>query len=240
MDKMVSYKRYASNLVIANIIIALVWILLSVSLSKNLVEDNNRMFLISSLYGVNLLNLLGAYFGITGIIRRTSCELTTYYILSRIAIISESFLYLLILFTGKQNGYYHPVISSVQTCVSVIVIITQIWLLYETKNFENLIKFEDNDGFDVFRVRRMSSPPDITDIEKNSRVYSLTDQLMVDPNENSPVSRNFNSLRSPSMNLGSSPVYHSLSTPIHNTPLSYANHWYYPTGVAPPPYNNPY
>ena len=229
MDKMVSYKRYASNLVIANIIITLVWVLLSISVTKNLAQDNNRLFLISSLTVVNLLNIFGAYFGITGIIRRYTCELTTYYILSRIAIISESFLYLLILFTGKQSGHYHPVISSVQTGVTIIVIITQIWLLYETKNFENLAKIEDNDGFDVFRVRRVSSPPDITDIEKNSRVYSLTDQLLGNPSVNmtngTRDSRLYNCLRSPSMSLGTQQVYQSLSTPLMDeSPQSFANH----------------
>jgi len=232
---MVSYKQYGINLVVANIIITLVWIVLSISVAKNL-EDNNRLFLVSALSVLSLVNILGAYFGITGIIRRYTCELTTYYILSRIAIVSESFVYLLILFAGKQSGSYHPVISSIQTGVTILVIITQIWLLYETKNFENGIKLEDSDDFDIFRVRRVSSPPDITDIEKNCRIYNLTDQLLVNPLPTYLNERRDSQLHNQlSVNPTIGSVYQPLSTPLmDDMPQSFPNHWYYPTGVPPP------
>ena len=241
---MVSYKRYASNLVVANIIATSVWILLSLTVVKKLDEVNNRVFIVASLAVITSTNILSAYFGITGIIRRYTCELTTYYILTRIAIISECFIYLLILFTGKQYIPYHSLITTVQIGVAIIVIITQIWLFYETKNFENLAKLEI-EGLDDFRVRRMSSPQNICDIERNSRIYALTDQLMVSPMltpnqlntyENDSRHQLYNCLRSPSMSFGG-PVYQPLSTPLMDeSPQSIANQWYLTSQSNPPAY----
>jgi len=236
MDKMVSYKRYATNLVIANIIIATVWILLSVSLVKTL-DESNKVFVITSMAVIGALNILSAYFGITAIIRHSACELTAYYILAKLAVLCETFLYLLIIFTDNRYSAENPITSTVHTGVTIVLIITQIWLIYETRNFNNLSHLLDDKDMDDFRVRGLSAPPNICDIENPKGLYSLTDQLMVNPMVACSSKSGLNSFGQYHDYLGHNsqygvqpPVYESLSQPIRDDrPQNFYNRWTYPS-----------
>ena len=243
MDKILSYKRYASNLIVANIVLTCVWTVLAMSLIKTLTEDN-APFIVWSLVVVSAANVLSAYFGITGIIGRNSCQLTTYYILSEITIVSECFICLLIMLT-QNPSLEQPVISTVQRAVAIIVLITQMWLVFETKNFQNLSKSMNFTGFDDFKARRMSSPPNICDIEKNSRVFSLTDQLLISASADSVANERHschqhNCYGHSSHSFGASqPVYQSSTTPIMDgSERSVANQWYFTSCTAYPSYDN--
>ena len=155
MDKILSYKRYASNLIVANIVLTCVWTALAMSVINTLTEEN-ASFIIRSLQVISAANILSAYFGITGIIGRNSCQLTTYFILSEITIVSECFICLLIMLI-QNPSIEQPVTSTVQRAVAIIELITQIWLLFETNNFQNLSKPIDFTRFDDFKARRMFS-----------------------------------------------------------------------------------
>lgn len=244
IDNILSYKRYASNLVVANIVITCVWTVLALSFMKKIREDNDS-FIIWSLLVISVANVICAYFGIMGVIGRNSCQLTTYYITSEVTVVGECFVCLVMMLTHNRS-VEQPVISTVQSAVAIILLITQVWLLFETKNFQNLAQSISFTGFDDFKARRMSSPPNICDIEKNSRVFTLTDQLLFNCPDSIANERltshpysSVDTLHPFGDKFTSSSVYQSPTTSLSNQrpeggqPLG-ANQWYLTSSAAYP------
>ncbi len=199
---MVSHKRYVSNLVLANIIITLVAILFSLNVIKNIKRDD-MLFINTSIVIINFVSLMCAYFGIIGVIHKYSCQLNAYSILSRLLIISEISLYLYITFSSARhdwNSYYYRVSASALSIAALVLVLSQIWLLFETQVYQNSMQYLANNGendFDSDSVRRrVSTPPNICDFEKNERLFTLSDQVLINP----LIDENYNNERLESLN----------------------------------------
>jgi hypothetical protein len=137
---MITNKRYVSNLVLANIIITLVTIFISLNVIKSIKRDD-MLFINTSIVIIDFVSLMCAYFGIIGVICKNPCELNVYSILSPVLIVSEISLYLFITFMSARhdwNSYYYRVSASALSITALILVLLQIWLLYETKVYQNL------------------------------------------------------------------------------------------------------
>jgi hypothetical protein len=144
---MITNKRYVSNLVLANIIITLVTILLSLNVIKNFKRDD-MLFINSPIIIIDFVSLMCAYFGIIGVIHKNPCELNVYSILSPLLIVGEISLYLFITFMSARhdwNSYYSRVSASALSITALVMVLLQIWLLYETKVYQNLANDLDGD-----------------------------------------------------------------------------------------------
>jgi hypothetical protein len=143
-----------------------------------------------------------AYFGIIGVIHKNSCQLNAYSILSRLLIISEISLYLYITFTSDRhdwNSYYYRISASALSIAALVLVLLQIWLLFETQVYQNSVQYLANgeNDFDSDSVRRrISTPPNICDSGKNERVFTLSDQVLINP----LINENYNNERLESRN----------------------------------------